>query len=215
MKPCHFFSKLSRAYLFLPLLALAAVVSCGKLETPSASNAQALLVFTSEDVPASRLAVLGVAQRNGRLVQSSSETGTESHYQAVIGVPENKFFDTMKELSSIGKLKSETTQSLPTPSAPKENTTPGAPIGPGPVAAKESPQQMREYLIEVRVTGPAQQDGLRIPAFKDAFLGVASALLSLIYISIWLSPLLVLFIIYRIRKARKAKSTGAGNTPGS
>ncbi|MBL8021417.1 MAG: hypothetical protein JNM27_17225 [Leptospirales bacterium] len=195
---------------------MASVISCGKLETPSTSNAQALLVFTSEDVPASRLAVLGIAQRNGRLVQSSSDTGTESHYQAVIGVPENKFFDSMKELSSIGKLKSETTQALPaTPSVPKENATPRVPTDPGSVAAKDSPQQMREYLIEIRVTGPAEQDGLRIPAFKDAFLGVASALLSLIYISIWLSPLIVLYIIYRIRKARKARSTVAGNTAGS
>ncbi|MCE9596599.1 MAG: hypothetical protein K8S54_01395 [Spirochaetia bacterium] len=185
-------------------------VSCGKIETPvTASTAQAVLVFTSDDVSASRLALLGIAQKNGRLVQSNSETGAESRFQATIAIPESKFFETMKELSSIGRLKSETTQSLPV--GPTNETIPGTPVAPndrGQVTQKDSqPQIGREYLIEVHVTGPGQQEGLRIPAFKDAFLGVASALLSLLYIAIWLSPLIVIYIIYRVRKARKLKAS--------
>lgn len=214
MKPCHFFSKASVAYLFLLLLTSLVVVSCGKNEIPTASTAQALLVFTSDDVPASRLAVLGIAQRNGRLVQSSSESGTESLFKAVIAVPENKFFDTMKELSSIGRLKSETTQALPAISPPANDPVAKAPTDQGQVVPRDSlSSPSRDYLIEIRVTGPGQQEGLRIPAFKEAFLGVLSALLSLLYIAIWLSPLIVIYVIYRVRKSRKQKLS-SGN-PGS
>jgi len=191
MKQRQLFKFGRTAYLFFGL----AILACGKpVESPTAGT-NALLVFYSNDVSASRTTVLNVAQKQGRLLSSSATSGVETEFKARIAVHENKFFETMKDLGPTGRLVSEHTETLP-----RVETTDKTGVAP---AEKEKTD--RDFVIEIRVTGPGSQDGLKIPAFREALYGVANAVLSLLYFGIWLSPLILIYVVYRLRRARRLR----------
>jgi hypothetical protein len=55
------------------------------------------------------------------------------------------------------------------------------------------------HLI-VYVKGPDQPDRIKVPAFRDAFVGVANMLLNILYALIWLAPFIIVFLIIWLKR---------------
>lgn len=137
----------------------------------------------------SRTVLISAAEKHGRLVSSSLQTGPEDRLEIEIAVPAAKLGELFADLRTAGKLEAEKTTLAPD-------------------RAEDA-----AVKVLVRVWAPGTAEGFRIPAFRDAFFGVANALLGLLYIAIWLSPLIAGFVVYRIWRSRRPPSPPAEPLP--
>ena len=197
------------------------VISCRDGESPSSSDA--LLTLRSDDVEKARLSVLTIAERRGQILESKLETGLETKFIARLQIPASAYYTTIKELSATGRLLSESSRvNLPAPEK-QSSPEPAAVLSPGPqnpsTASVQTPAQTNVSVskdkinIEVRISGPGSQDGLKIPAFREAIIGVINAILGLLYVFIWISPLALLYGVYRLtRKKKKAPESASLTT---
>ncbi len=208
----------------LCVLLSAGLVSCADTQGPS--NADSLLVLRTDDIEKARLTVLTVAEKRGQLVESRLDSGIESQFTARIRIPASAYYATVKEIGGAGRLVSEKTKAALPPSdqdasnsagppvsgAPASQTTP-APGTPGTESAETAKADNKSrMMIEVRITGPGAQEGLKIPAFREALIGVINAILGLAYVAIWISPLLILYGLYRLLR-KKGKNKPAPPAP--
>lgn len=160
-------------YLILALT----LTACKPAGNPT--SADALLELRSEDLNKTRAVVIAAAEKHGKLVSSSLQTGPEDRLEVEISVPASGVTELLADLTAAGRIESEKT--LVAPDKPED-----APV-----------------KVVIRAWAPGTAEGFRIPAFRDALFGVANALLGLLYISIWLSPLLAGFLAYRFWRSRR------------
>lgn len=164
-------------------LILALLLTACKPVPPPAADA--VVDLRTADLGRTRASVLASAGKHGRLVTSSLTTGAEDRFEAEIAVRSSDAAALLGELAGAGKVEMEKTTLPQDPEA--------------------------QVKVIVRAFGPGTAEGFRIPAFRDAFIGVANAILGLLYIAVWLSPLILGFIVYRIvRKRRPPSQPGSG-----
>ena len=160
-------------YLILILI----LAACKPASAPA--NVDAFLQLRSEDLAKTRTVLISAAEKHGRLVSSNLQTGPEDRLEVEIAVPAAKLGELLADLAPAGKLESEKT-----------------------AVAADRPEDASLKVL-VRVWAPGTAEGFRIPAFRDALFGVANALLGLLYIAVWLSPLIAGFAIYRFWRSRR------------
>jgi hypothetical protein len=163
-------------YLILILI----LAACKPALAPA--NVDAFLQLRSEDMGKTRNILISAAEKHGRLVSSNLQTGPEDRLEVEIAVPAAKLAELLAEIGPAGKLEAEKTT----------------------VAADRAEDASLKVLV--RVWAPGTAEGFRIPAFRDALFGVANALLGLLYIAVWLSPLIAGFVVYRIWRSRRPPS---------
>lgn len=147
-------------------------------QAPAPANVDAFLQLRSDDLAKSRSVLISAAERHGKLVSSNLQTGPEDRLEVEIAVPAAKLGELLGDLGPAGKLESEKTS----------------------VATDRSEDTLK---VLVRVWAPGTAEGFRIPAFRDALYGVANALLGLLYIAVWLSPLIAGYLLYRFWRSRR------------
>lgn len=160
-------------YLILALV----LTACKPAGNPT--NADALLDLRSEDLNKTRAVVIAAAEKHGKLVSSSLVTGPEDKLEVEIVVPASGVTELLGDLAAAGKIESEKT-----------------------ALGLDKPDDAPVKVV-IRAWAPGTAEGFRVPAFRDALFGVANALLGLLYISIWLSPLIAGFLIYRFFRSRR------------